>query len=85
MFGASFVGALVDGADFSGLDLSTCNLTNATMKNLVGAAPKLPQDFVIQTSTLEEVVDKDTLRTEVYSIVVSELRYNDGLREKKDQ
>jgi hypothetical protein len=45
----------------------------------------LPQDFVIQTSTLEEVVDKDTLRTEVYSIVVSELRYNDGLREKKDQ
>jgi uncharacterized protein YjbI with pentapeptide repeats len=82
---ASFVGALVDGADFSGLDLSTCNLTNATMKNLVGAAPKLPQDFVIQTSTLEEVVDKDTLRTEVYSIVVSELRYNDGLREKKDQ
>ena len=85
MRGVSFEGAMVDGADFSGTDLSTCNLTGSVMKKLVGTAPALPQDYVIKQSIAEEVsADGDTTRIDVYEIVISENRYNDGLREKKD-
>ena len=86
MRGVSFVGAMVDGVDFTGTDLSTSNLTNASMKKLTGTPPALPQDFVVK-SYQDEMVDAkgDTLRTQVYDIVISENRYNDGLREKKDQ
>ena len=86
MRGVSFVGAMVDGVDFTGTDLSTSNLTNASMKKLTGTPPALPQDFVVK-SYQDETVDAkgDTLRTQVYDIVISENRYNDGLREKKDQ
>ena len=85
MRGVSFDRALVDGVDFTGTDLSTCNLTGAVMKKLVGTPPALPQDYVIKTYQDENVdVNGDTLRTNVYDIVISENRYNDGLREKKD-
>jgi len=83
MRGVSFQGAMVDGADFTGTDLSTCNLTGAVMKKLVGTAPALPQDYVIKKYDDESVdANGDTLRTRVYDIVISEARYNDGLREK---
>ena len=85
MRGVSFDRALVDGVDFTGTDLSTCNLTGAVMKKLVGTPPALPQDYVIKTYQDENVdANGDTLRTNVYDIVISENRYNDGLREKKD-
>jgi uncharacterized protein YjbI with pentapeptide repeats len=86
MRGVSFLGAMVDGVDFTGTDLSTSNLTNASMKKLTGTPPALPQDFVVR-SYQDETIDAkgDTLRTEVYDIVINENRYNDGLREKKDQ
>ena len=85
MRGVSFDRALVDGVDFTGTDLSTCNLTGAVMKKLVGTPPTLPQDYVIKTYQDENVdANGDTLRTNVYDIVISENRYNDGLREKKD-
>ena len=85
MRGVSFEGAMVDGADFTGTDLSTCNLAGAVMKKLVGTAPSLPQDYVVKSYVAEEVSAKgDTTRTDVYEIVISENRYNDGLREKKD-
>ena len=85
MRGVSFEGAMVDGVDFSGTDLSTCNLTGAVMKKLVGSAPPLPQDYVIKRSVAEDISeDGDTTRINVYEIVISENRYNDGLREKKD-
>jgi len=83
MRGVSFDHALVDGADFSGTDLSTCNLTGAVMKKLIGTPPTLPQDYVVKAYTNETVDAKgDTTTTQVYDIVVSENRYNDGLREK---
>ena len=83
MRGVSFDHALVDGADFSGTDLSTCNLTGAVMKKLIGTPPALPQDYVIKSYQNETVDAKgDTTATQVYDIVISENRYNDGLREK---
>jgi uncharacterized protein YjbI with pentapeptide repeats len=85
MHGVSFSGAMVDGADFTGTDLSTCNLTNSVMKKLVGTAPVLPKDYVIKSYDLEVVeATGDTLMTPVYDIVISESRYNDGLREKNE-
>jgi len=85
MRGVSFDRALVDGADFTGTDLSTCNLTGAVLKKLVGTPPTLPQDYVIKSYQDENVdANGDTLRTNVYDIVISENRYNDGLREKRD-
>mgnify|MGYP001973625256 FL=1 len=83
MRGVSFDRAMVDGADFTGTDLSTCNLTGAVMKKLVGTPPPLPQDFVVKSYQDEDVdANGDTLRTDVYDIVINENRYNDGLREK---
>ena len=85
MHGVSFSGAMVDGADFTGTDLSTCNLTNSVMKKLVGVAPILPKDYVVKSYDLEVVeASGDTLMTPVYDIVISESRYNDGLREKNE-
>lgn len=85
MRGVSFDRALVDGADFTGTDLSTCNLTGAVLKKLVGTPPTLPQDYVVKSYQDENVdANGDTLRTSVYDIVISENRYNDGLREKRD-
>ena len=85
MRGVSFEQALVDGVDFTGTNLETCNLSGAVMKKLVGTPPSLPQDYVIKAYEVESVDSKgDTTRTDVYDIVISETRYNDGLRKKKD-
>ena len=86
MRGVNFSGAMVDGADFSGTDLSTCNLSGATMKNLVGnKPPKLPQDYVVKWSDAKRYDDRgEEVFNPVYDIVISENRYNDGLRERKD-
>ena len=85
MRGVSFEQALVDGVDFTGTNLETCNLSGAVMKKLVGTPPSLPQDYVTKAYEVESVDSKgDTTRTDVYDIVISETRYNDGLRKKKD-
>ena len=98
LHGASFEGATLEGVNFNGLDLSNCDFTGMVSKRLKGREPLLPEDYTIGgrdttwiTVNKQVVVEGET--TEVpdtvgferfYSIVVSERRYGDGLRETKN-
>ena len=48
MRGLSFEGAMVMDCEFVGTDLSNCNLTDATFKNLKSAPSKLPSDYMTE-------------------------------------
>ena len=83
MRGVSFEQALVDGVDFTGTNLKTCNLSGAVLKNLVGTPPKLPKDYVIKWRVIVDD-EGNEVQSDVYDIAISESRYNDGLRKKRD-
>jgi len=48
MRGLSFEGAMVMDCEFVDTDLSNCNLTDATFKNLKSAPSKLPSDYMTE-------------------------------------
>ena len=66
MRGLSFEGAMVMDCDFDGIDLSKCNLTDATFKNLKSAPSELPSDYMTEAIKMA-VAPGDT--TIVFNIV----------------
>ena len=84
--GTSFKGADLHGVDFGGADLTNANLSGCSTQGLKGLQPQLPLDcrieidLEIRTDTAGVAID--TVVTGLYSIVVNEGRYSDGLREK---
>ena len=63
---------------------STCNLTGAVLKKLVAHLQPCRRITWSSPTKTRTSMRTETPSTSVYDIVISENRYNDGLREKRD-